>query len=484
MIRDLREYLELLEGRGLLRRVSVEVSPILEIPEILRRVMYRRGPALLFEKIRGYPEWRVAGNIFCSLDAVKLALGVDRLESIGERLVSVIAGPPPISAFEKLSTLREFATLAKFLPKRARRPAFSEGVYEEEKATLDAIPAFKVWPKDGGRYLTYPLVIVRDPESGITNIGVYRVMILDDKRAVIHWQVHKRGAEAFRRARERGLERLDVAIAIGGDPATMLAGVMPVPYPIDKLLFAGILRGEGIEVSELSSGLLVPARAEALLEGYVGVDELAREGPFGDHFGYYDRPSDLYPVFHLTRLHLRSDPIYYGTVTGKPALEDSVMGKAVERVFLPLIRTILPEVVEINLPEHGMFQGLAIVSIRKRFPGHAKRVMMALWGLGQLSLTKIVVVVDHDINPHDLNQVVWAVSANVDPQRDVLVVPGTHTDALDPATPIQAYGSKLGIDATRKLPEEHGGREWPEEVSVDDETARLVDERWTLYGID
>ncbi len=484
ILRDMRTYLDFLDSNGLLKRIGVETSPILEIPEVLRRVMYSCGPTLLFENIKGYPGWRVAGNLFCNLDIFRRALGVDGLEDIGMRLVSLAVSPPPTGVIDKIRAFKDMVSLSKYLPKKTgSSPLFGE-VLEGRDASLNKLPVFKNWPKDGGRYFTYPLVITRDPEKGIYNMGVYRIMVLDDKRGVIHWQIHKRSAESYRKARESGLDKVPVAIAIGGDPATLFTGAAPVPYPLDKYLFAGIVRGEGLPVVELGSGLSVPAYSEVVLEGYIDLSDVSPEGPFGDHMGYYDKPKDLYPVFHLEKMYMRRDPIYYGSVVGKPVLEDAVIGKAVERMFLPVIKMLLPEVVEINLPEYGVFQGLGIVSIRKRYPGHAKKVMMGLWGLGQFSLTKIIVIVDHDIDPHDLNQVTWAVSVNVDPQRDVLIVSGSHTDALDPAPLYQGYGSKLGIDATRKLPEERGGEHWPEEVEVDMETRRLVDEKWHLYGLD
>lgn len=482
--RDLRELLALLEERGQLRRVRAELSPVLEIPEVLRRVMRRRGPALLFERVRGYPGWRVAGNLFGTLERIKLALGAERLEEIGERLTRALAGPPPMGLLEKLRGLREALDLARYAPRQARRAAFEDTVLEGGEASLERIPAFKTWPRDGGRYITFGQVYTVDPATGVTNIGVYRVMVRGPREAVVHWQLHKRGQQAYREAGERAWERLPVAVVVGSDPATMLAGVMPVPYPLDKLLFAGVMAGRGVEVYRLPSGVPVPASAELVIEGYVEPGREAPEGPFGDHWGYYDRPARRFPVLTVERIWLRRGPVYVGTVVGKPPMEDAAIGKAVERIFLPIVRLLLPEVVDMNLPEHGVFQGIGIVSIRKRYPGQAKKVMMALWGLGQMALTKILIVVDHDVDVHDLNQVLWAVAAHVDPQRDVVVVPGTHTDELDPAAPYPGYGSKLGIDATRKLPEENNGRPWPEEVEPDPETARKIDRIWSSLGID
>jgi len=483
-VQDLRDYLSFLEERGLLRRVRVPVSPVLEIPEILRRVMYRRGPAVLFEEVEGHPGWRVAGNLFCCREALLGALGVERLEVVGERLFEPLRGPPPVGLGEKVRALRDVLHLGRYAPRPVRRPAFAGEVLEGREARLTLLPAFKVWPKDGGRYLTYPLVTVRDPATGVTTMSVYRVMLAGEREGVVHWQIHKRGSIAEQDARERGENVVPAAIVVGSDIGTLLTGALPVPYPMDKLLFAGVVRGEGLPVYRLPNGVYVPANAEAVLEGYIDLSDLRREGPFGDHFGYYDRPDRLFPTFKLERLWLRREPVYYGSVTGKPVLEDGVIGWAAERIFLPAIRTLLPEVVDYHLPPEGVFQGVAIVSIRKRYPGHGKKVALALMGLGQLSLTKIFIVVDHDIPPSDLGRVLWALASHVDPQRDVLVVPHTHTDELDPATPTPRYGSKLAIDATRKLPEEYGGREWPEEVEVDEETRRRVDEKWPRLGLD
>ncbi len=481
--RSLRELISLYEERGLLRRVRVPLSPVLEIPEVLRRVSSRGGPAVLFEEVRGHPGWRLVGNLFGTLERIRLALGVERLEEVGERLVEPLSGPPPLGLGEKLRSLRGVIDLGRYSPRLVRRPGFRETVLEGDEVDLGKLPLVKQWPGDGGRYITFGQVYTVDPARGVTNIGVYRAMLRGKRELVVHWQMHKRGRLAYREASERG-EPLPVAIVVGSDPATMLAGVMPVPYPMDKLFFAGVMAGRGVEVYRLPNGVPVPASAEVVLEGYVEPGRLAEEGPFGDHWGYYDRPHEKFPVMTVERLWMRRDPIWVATVVGKPPMEDAALGKAVERVFLPLLRTLLPEVVDIEMPVYGVFQGMAIVSIRKMYPGHGKKVIAALWGLAQLSLTKIIIVVDHDIDVHDINQVIWAVSAHVDPQRDVVVLPHSHTDQLDPATPTPGYGSKLGIDATRKLPEEYGGKEWPREVEPDPETVRRIDELWPKLGLE
>ena len=483
MLRDVREFINLLEEKGLLKRVNVELSPILEIPEVLRRVAGCGGPALLFERVKGYPGWRVAVNLFGTLERVRLALGVERLEEVGERVARLMARPSPTSLADKLRGLKDIVSLSSYMPKTVRRAEFEYEVWEGEKVDVLRLPVFKCWPRDGGRYLTFAPIYVPDPVNRVMNIGLYRLMVRGPRLLVVHWQLHKRGQHVQWAALERGVDRLPAAVVVGGPPAAMLVGVMPVPYPIDKLLFAGILGGKGIEVYKLPNGVLVPSTAEVVLEGYVDPNSLFEEGPFGDHYGYYDKPTRLFPGFYVERIWVRKDPIYVGTCVGKPLTEDAGIGKAVERIFLPLLKLLLPEIVDINLPAYGLFHGIAIVSIRKRYPGHAKKVMMALWGLSQLSLTKIIVVVDHDVNVHDIGQVMWAIAAHVDPQRDVVIVPNTHADELDPSTPIPGYGSKLGIDATRKLPEEYGGREWPEEVKQDPNVVEKIDRIWHLLDL-
>ena len=479
--KDLREAIATLEKWGLLRRVRVEVNPILEVAEIARRVMYGRGPTLLFENIKGYPGWRMATNLFRDLDTVRRLLGVERLEDIGERLIKPLTGPPPIGLTDKLSSLFDVLKLGMYTPRKVSRGLFEDNVIES--TGFDRTPIPKIWPGDAGRYITYGLVLSRDPESGVNNMGVYRVQIIDGDRAAMHWQVHKRGALAWQKAGERGAKKLRVAIAVGSDPGTMLTGALPVPYPLDKLLFASVVRGSALEVVDLD-GVLVPANAEVVYVGEVDVETLVDEGPFGDHTGYYTPPAK-YPLFRLERVYYRDNPIYYFTVVGKPVLEDAWIGKAAERIFLPFMKMLIPEIVDVNLPPEGLFTGgIAIVSIKKRYPGHGKKVMLGLWGLGLFSLVKVIVVVDSDVNVHDIGQVLYAISTCVDPQRDVVIVPYAVTDELDHTAMEGGYGSKLGIDATRKFKVENYGREWPEEVEPDPETVRLVDSKWRTYGID
>ena len=470
---DLRGFLEELERRGELRKVKAPVSVELEVAEILRRVA-RGGPALLFENLEGFEGWRLAGNLFSKLERVKLALGVSRLEEAGERFTKLAKGPPPLTLGEKVRTLREAASFGKYLPKMSKAPWKGN---EWSEPDLEKVPAIRTWPKDAGRFFTFPIVITRDPETGIHHFGVYRMQIMGKALTGMHWHVHKRGAAYYEK---HGVE-MPVAVAVGVDPAVAFTAVAPVPEGIDSYLFAGVMAGRPVQVTRGENGLLIPSSAELVMEGVVPPGETRIEGPFGDHMGYYTPPAP-FPVFRVERMYTREDPIFHATVVGYPWLEDAVLGKAVERVFLPFVRMLMPEVVDLNLPEYGLFHGLAIVSIRKRYPGHARQVAMGLLGLGQFSLTKMVVVVDHDVDVHDLNQVMYAVASTVDPQRDVQIVENAVADELDHASVAPRLGGKMIVDATRKLREEIG-RDWPEPVSPDPEVAKRVDERWSELGI-
>ena len=348
--------------------------------------------------------------------------------------------------------------------------------------SFDKIPILKSWPNDAGKFITFGLVATKHPETGVRNLGVYRIQIVDSTHALMHWQKHKRGAAHHDISKEKN-NRTDAAIVIGGDPATIFSAVAPVPEGLDKYLFAGITRKKGISTVKCKTvDLEVPANAEIVLEGYVDAADIRDEGPFGDHTGYYT-PKEPFPTFTLTGIMQRKNPIYLTTVVGKPILEDAYIGKAIERSFLPLIQMLQPEVVDYSMPPAGWFQGLAIVSIKKRYPGQAKKVMMGLWGMGQLALTKIIVVVDHDVNVHDMNDVIWAITTRADAARDTTIINNTPTDTLDPASPKVNLGSKLGIDATQKTPEEGFEREVQEQVKVDEHTKTTVDSKWSSYGL-
>jgi 4-hydroxy-3-polyprenylbenzoate decarboxylase len=336
---------------------------------------------------------------------------------------------------------------------------------------------------DGGRFITLPLVFTNDPETGERNVGVYRMQVYDKRTTGMHWHVHKHGASHLWKARKMK-KRLEVAVAIGADPAMVLSGVAPVPEGMDEVLFAGFIRKTGVDMVKCKTiEVQVPANAEFVLEGYVDPDETRIEGPFGDHTGHYSL-AGMYPVFHVTHMTRKKDPIYLATLVGVPPQEDAAIGKAVERMFLPLIKAQLPEVVDIDLPVEGGFNNMAVVSIRKRYPGHARKVMLSLWGMGQLMFTKCIVVLDDDVNVHDVSQVLWATLNRIDPRRDVVLVDDMPADALDHASPRPLLGSKMGIDATQKWKEEGYEREWPPVIAMDEKTRETVARNWKGYGFE
>ncbi len=479
---SLQEYVKTLEGSNQLKRVSSKVSVDLELAEILRRLMYNNGPAVLFENVDGF-KMPVLGNAFGSLERMKLALETDNFEEIGERIVGLTKMQMPTGMLEKMKMLPKLSEIADNAPKIVSKGSVSEVYADASKASLNSLPALKCWPKDAGRFITFGLVLTKHPETGTRNLGVYRMQILDDKHAIMHWQVHKRGAQHYKIVKEQEKKKIEVAVIIGADPATIFSAVAPVPEGFDKYLFAGIVRKKGLKLVKCNNvDLEVPVNAEIVLEGYVDPNDIRMEGPFGDHTGYYT-PQEPYPTFTLTGMMMNENPIYLTTVVGKPILEDAYIGLVIERSFLPLIRMFQPEVVDFAMPPAGWFQGLAIVSIKKRYPGQAKKVMMGLWGLGQLALTKMLIVVDHDVNVHNIDDVIWAVTARTDPKRDVVIIDNAPTDTLDPASPLLNLGSKLGIDATMKWKEEGYEREVQELADVDDQTKNLVDKRWGEYGL-
>ncbi len=469
---DLREFISKLEDEGELARIKREISPILEMTEVARRVVRHGGKALLFENPKGY-DIPVLMNAFGTERRMKIALEVDRFEEIGERLLAALEFRPAsiADAIKGVSFLKDAVS---FIPKKVSRAPCQE----KEAENLEKFPILKCWPKDAGRFITLPVVVTRDPDTGELNAGMYRMQVYDGKTTGMHWQIHKHGAEHLRKMAERGGEKIEVAVAIGVEPATLYAATAPLPEGVSEFMFAGFIRRRRVKLVECKTvDLLVPATAEIVLEGYVRTDELRLEGPFGDHTGYYT-PPEPYPVFHITHITHREDPIYHATVVGKPPMEDAWLGKATERIFLPFLKLTCPEIVDINLPVEGTFHNLAIVSIRKRYPGQAKKVMFALWGLGMLSLTKVIVVVDADVDVHNLREVLWATMSRFDPARDVVLIPPSPTDSLDHAAYTPNLAGKLGIDATKKLREEGYEREWPEVVEMSEDVKRRVDEFW------
>ena len=478
-IEDTHEFIAELEKNGELKRVKTEVDVNLEIAEILRREMYSKGSAILFENVKGY-DMPVLGNAFGSIKRLEIGLEMTDFTEIGQRIANMTKMNIPSGLLNKIKKLPELSKMASSFPKAETKGPVTE--ITSSDASFDDLPILKSWPNDAGRFITLGLVATKHPETGVRNLGVYRMQIIDKTHALMHWQKHKRGAHHGDISKDRG-EKIPTAIIIGGEPATIFSSIAPVPEGLDKYLFAGITRKEGIKTVKCKTiDLDVPANAEIVLEGYVDPEDIRDEGPFGDHTGYYT-PAEPFPTFTLTGIMRRKDPIYITTVVGKPILEDSYIGKVIERSFLPLIQMLQPEIVDYSMPAAGWFQGLAIISIKKRYPGQAKKVMMGLWGMGQLSLTKMFVVVDDDINVHDMNDVIWAVTTRADAARDTIIINNTPTDTLDPASPLVNLGSKMGIDATQKTREEGYEREIQQLVKVDDETKNLVDSKWSDYGL-
>ncbi|NOS61622.1 MAG: menaquinone biosynthesis decarboxylase [Nitrosarchaeum sp.] len=478
-IEDIHEFVTELEKKGELKRVKTEVDSNLEIAEILRRAMYSNGPAILFENVKNY-NMPVLGNAFGSIKRLEIGLEMTDFTGIGQRIVDMTKMDMPSGFLNKIKKLPELSKMADSFPKLENSGPVTE--VTSNSASFDDLPILKSWPNDAGRFITLGLVATKHPETGVRNLGVYRMQILDSTHALMHWQKHKRGAHHGDISKERG-EKIQAAIIIGCEPATIFSSIAPVPEGLDKYLFAGITRKKGIKTVKCKTiDLEVPANAEIVLEGYVDPYDIRDEGPFGDHTGYYT-PVEPYPTFTLTGIMRRKNPIYVTTVVGKPILEDAYIGKVIEQSFLPLIRMFHPEVVDFSMPAAGWFQGLAIISIKKRYPGQAKKVMMGLWGMGQLALTKMFVVVDEDINVHDINDVIWAITTRADAARDTIIINNTPTDTLDPASPLVNLGSKLGIDATQKTREEGYQREIQQQVKVDTDTKNLVDSKWSNYGL-
>jgi 4-hydroxy-3-polyprenylbenzoate decarboxylase len=473
--RDLRDWLDHLRREGELHEVTAEVDPHLEITEITDRVTRAGGPALLFRNVRG-SSLPLLINQFGTERRMCMAFGVDRLDDLAARVQSVLEMTPPEGIGDKIRALGRLKSLADSRPKTVRSGPCQEVVLEPP--SLDALPVMTCWPKDGGPFITLPAVITRDPRTGMRNVGMYRIQKFDATTSAMHWQIHKDAAADW-----RGMgDRMDVAVALGLDPISAYTASAPLPKHIDEFMLAGFLRGEPLEmVRARTVDLEVPARAEIVIEGYIEKGELADEGPFGDHTGYYT-PVEPFPVLHVTAVTMRRDAIYPSIIVGVPPQEDVWLGKATERLFLPAIRMTMPEVVDYDLPFQGAFHNLAIVSIRKAFPGHARKVMHAIWGTGLLSLTKGVVVVDDWVDVHDYGQVMWQAGANVDPARDVVLTEGP-LDHLDHAPSRQFLGGKIGIDATAKWESEGYHRGWPEVIEMLPEVRDQVTARWAEYGI-
>jgi len=478
---DLRDFITRLEREGELVRVKHPVSADLEITEIADRVVKSGGPALLFENVVG-SSMPVLINHYGSMRRMAMALGADSLDEIGSRIESLMRPEAPGSFIEKLMMLPKLAKLASAFPKTVKSAPCQEVVRVGDEATLDFLPVMKCWPADGGPFITLPMVFTKDPDTGTRNVGMYRMHVYDSRTTGMHWHVHKVGARHYAEY-ERRNQRMEVAVALGGDPAITYAATAPLPEDFDEMIFAGFLRKTPVEMVGCKTiDMQAPANCEVVLEGYVDPHERRVEGPFGDHTGYYS-PADEYPVFHLTCVTHRKNPIYPATIVGKPPMEDCYLGKATERIFLPLVRSQLPEIVDMNLPVEGIFHNLAFVSIKKRYPMQARKVVHALWGLGQMMLTKIIAVFDEEVDIQNVSEVLWRLGGNIDPKRDIFFSEGP-VDVLDHAAPHSLYGSKMGIDATRKIEGEEHFRPWPEDIKMSQDVVKRIDAIWAELGID
>lgn len=543
---DLREWIRHLDKNGELKRISAEVSPDLEITEITDRVSKigapgkvsaaksnyaPGGPALLFENVKGFPGQKVLINQFGSERRMAMALGVNHLDEIADRIHTLMNVKPPTGVFDKLKMLPQLGALTAAFPKTVQaKDAPCKEVILRQNFDLNQFPILKCWPHDGGRFITLPCVHTRDPRNGKRNIGMYRMQVYDGQTTGMHWQRQKVAAEHYREAMRNAVSadaanqnqygpkgarvaamaesaggavaipdgpiggipqvaignlkgsRLEVAVAIGTEPAITFAAIVPAPPEVEEFMIAGFLRGKSVEIVKCETvDLEVPASAEIILEGYVELGELRGEGPFGDHTGFYTMTDD-YPVFHLTCITHRKDPIYATTIVGKPPMEDAWMGKAVERIFLPAMKLTIPELVDINLPVEAVFHNLMIVSIKKSYPGQARKVMNAIWSLGQAMFTKCIVVVDEDCDVQDIGEVILRVANNIDPERDIQFTLGP-VDSLDHSSRMPNYGSKMGIDATRKWAAEGFNRPWPAMIEMDRATKSKIDALWSSLGL-
>ncbi len=478
---DLRDFIRALENKGELKRIPFEVDPYLEITEMADRSVKRGGPAFLFEKPKG-SSVPLLINAYASERRMQIALEVDSVDEIAGRITEYLEMRMPEGLIGKLKMLPKLAEMGAFFPKTVSSGPCKE-VVRKEGFSLREFPILHCWPQDGGPFITLPMVFSHNPDTGKRNCGMYRLQVYDDRTTGMHWQTHKQGAEHYRRLLKEGTKKImPVAAAIGCDPATMYSAILPLPPDLDEMMIAGFLRTKPVEMVKCeTSDILVPAQAEIVLEGHVVMGEMRTEGPFGDHTGFYSLEDD-YPVFHIDCITHRKNPIYATTIVGPPPMEDFSMGKAIERIFLPLMRLQLPEVRDIAMPAEGIFHNLILVAIRKSYPGHARKVMHAIWGLGQAMFSKVIVVVDEDVNVQDVREVAWKALNNIDPERDIQFVLGP-IDSLDHASRLPNYGSKMGVDATRKWPQEGFTRPWPDVIRMTPEVQKRVDELWKRAGL-
>lgn len=474
---SLRAFVHALRKAGELIEISAPVDPKLEIAEISDRVVKAGGPALLFTRVTG-SAFPVLTNAFGTERRMAMAFGARSLDEVADRVRRLLDLRIPEGAIDKIGKLLSLRSLAGAMPKTVSSGSCQDVVIDDPD--LSKLPVLTTWPLDAGPFITLPLVITKDPQSGIQNVGMYRIQVYDKKTTGMHWQRHKHG----RAQAEKWGDRVPVAIVVGADPSVMYAATAPLPPIVDEVAFAGFLRGSAVKMVKCKTiDLKVPANAEFVIEGYVDNTDLRTEGPFGDHTGVYSL-ADQYPTFHAQCITHAREAIFPATVVGKPPMEDAWIGKATERVFLPLLQMVVPEIVDMNLPVEGGFHNLAIVSIKKSYPGHANKVMYALWGLGHMMmLTRTIIIVDHDIDVQDVRSVAWFVCNNIDPSRDLVIAPGPVDDLDHSGSYLPALGHKLGIDATRKRADEGYRREWPPDIVMDEQTKRRVSERWAEYGL-
>lgn len=479
---DLQDFVRALEKKKELKRIAIEVDPHLEITEFADRAVKNNGPALLFEKPKG-SRFPLLINAFASDRRMALALGVENVNEIAARITELKELKKPDGFLGAMKMLPKLGELSNAFPKTVSDGACKEVILREGQFSLDDFPILHCWPDDGGRFITLPLVFSRSLRTGKPNCGMYRMQVFDGQTCGMHWQTHKQGADHYRQLKAAGQDmRMPISVAIGADPAVTFSAIAPLPPDIDEMMFAGFLRNQPVRmVKSETNDLLVPADAEIVLEGYVELGELRTEGPFGDHTGFYSL-DDEYPVFHVTCVTHRKKPLYSATIVGPPPMEDFWMGKAVERIFLPLMKLQLPEVVDICMPPEGVFHNLILVSIRKAYPGHARKVMHSIWGTGQAMFSKCIVVVDDDVNVQDVSEVAWKALNNIDPQRDIEMVLGP-VDSLDHASRLPNFGSKMGVDATKKWPQEGFTRRWPEVLRMDKAVVERVDALWKKAGM-
>ncbi len=472
---NLRDFIADLERQGELARISQEIDPHLEMTEIADRAMKSPGggKAILFENPKG-SNIPLLINALGSRKRMQMALGAERFESISEEYIAMFEPTGAKSFVDKLKMLPKLKAIGDSMPKDVDSGHCQEVVLDQP--SFSPFPIMTCWPDDGGPYMTFPMVFTKDPRTGLRNCGVYRLQVFDEKTCGLHWHIHKGGAEHYRQASRKG-ERLDVSIAIGCDPATMFSSMAPMPPDVDEMLLSGLIRKKPVEMVQCkTNSLRVPAESEIVFEGYVEPGETRLEGPFGDHTGFYSMP-DQYPVFHLECVTHRKDPIYVSTIVGRPPMEDFYMGEAVERLFLPVIKKQLPEIVDMHMPAAGVFHNLMLVSIDKAYPGHARKVMHAIWGTGQMMFSRLIVVVDSDVNIRDYEELTWVATNHFDAKRDLEIVTGP-VDALDHASPLPDFGSKVGVDATRKWRTEGYNRDWPDKIVMPEEIKRRIDEIW------